>query len=739
MRVCVTFSIMCALWAWSLPAYAQTTTAKKPITFEDLYGSQARLRPFAHSRPSFRWLADGKRLLRIERGQAMVIDAQTGAESPLYDRKTLTAALQKSFGFAPDVAERFSSAGRLTFSPGDRAAIFEHDNNLFYIRLDGAAAHRLTRTPQREELTTFSPQGDKLAFVREDDLYVVDIATQTETRLTRDGGGPIRNGKADWVYWEEVFSRDSQAFWFSDDGSQILFFRFDDTPVAKFTIPDNRQPQQRVREMYYPKAGTKNPLVSAAVASLSVGSVCRLDLSAYPETDRLLVRGGWLPDSRTVYLYIQNRTQTWLDLLFLKPGEKIPAAALRQKTEAWVNDPGPPEFLKDGSFLLSDESSGWRRLVRHTRDSPEKKFLTDGEWEAHEIHHVDEERRMVYFSGSKDSPLETQLYRAPLSGGEPQRLTAEPGTHRIQFSPAGGYYLDTHSSLTRPPVTVLCDRNGQVLRTLHQSSWPEFDDYQFGQREQVEIVTDAGVPLPAMILKPADFDPQRRYPVWFQVYGGPHYPTLKDRYDQPYRLFDELLAAEGIVVIRFDPHSASGRGAKSAWTAYRQLGVNELRDLEAVVAWVKSQTWADPDRIGLSGHSYGGYLTAFAMTHSRSFAAGIAGAPVTDWRNYDTIYTERYMSTPQENPQGYDASSVVKAAGNLHGRLLLLHGLLDDNVHWQNSVQLAEALEEANRPFELMIYPGANHGIHGAHYVRTKYDFIMKTMRPEKSPAEKSP
>ncbi len=269
------------------------------------------------------------------------------------------------------------------------------------------------------------------------------------------------------------------------------------------------------------------------------------------------------------------------------------------------------------------------------------------------------------------------------------------------------------------------------MRQLHQTTIPDLEQYQLGTYELVQIPAQENVILNGSLLKPANFDPTRRYPVWIRVYGGPHYPTVKNRWSKSFQLFDEVLATSGIVVFRVDPRSASGNGARSAWTAYRQLGRSELRDLQDAVGWLKSQNWVDGERIGLSGNSYGGFLTVYAMTHSKLFAAGIAGAPVTDWRNYDTIYTERYMDTPAANPQGYKNSSVVGAAANLHGRLLLLHGLLDDNVHVQNTIQLANALQESDRTFELMFYPRARHGLHGTHYTKTMYDFIIKTMQPE--------
>src|SRR5207237_1759155 len=252
-------------------------------------------------------------------------------------------------------------------------------------------------------------------------------------------------------------------------------------------------------------------------------------------------------------------------------------------------------------------------------------------------------------------------------------------------------------------------------------------EYLWGKYERVQVPTADGFVLEGAVTYPPDFDPQKKYPIWVLTYAGPHMPTVRTGWGNG-RVFEQVLAGSGIVVFRVDPRSASGKGAQSAWSAYKQLGVQELKDLEQAVAWLCKNPWADATRVGISGHSYGGFMAAFALTHSKTFSAGIASAPVTDWKLYDTIYTERYMLTPKENPEGYDKGSVVKAAGNLHGKLLLLHGMMDDNVHVQNAVQLVDALQQAGKDFEMMFYPRARHGLGGAHYQRMQLHFIRRTI-----------
>src|SRR5207249_12313287 len=287
-----------------------------------------------------------------------------------------------------------------------------------------------------------------------------------------------------------------------------------------------------------------------------------------------------------------------------------------------------------------------------------------------------------------------------------------------------------HSDHASPTQVHLRAADGSLVRTLDTNPVYALEEYRRGNYAIVRIPTDGGVALEGSLLTPPDFDPQRKYPVWFMTYGGPHAPTIHDHWDRQ-RTRDEALAQMGFIVFRCDPRSASGKGAVSTWTAYKKLGIPELADIETAIRRLSGHSYVDASRIGMSGHSYGGFMTAFALTRSKLFAAGIAGAPVTDWRNYDTIYTERYMNTPQENPEGYNATSVVKAAKNVHGKLLILHGIMDDNVHMQNSAQLIDALQGANKDFEMMFYPRARHGIFGAHYQKLPVEFMKRMLQPK--------
>jgi dipeptidyl-peptidase-4 len=435
---------------------------------------------------------------------------------------------------------------------------------------------------------------------------------------------------------------------------------------------------------------------------------------------------------------VQDRAQTWLDFCTVAPGGEV-KRLFRETTKAWVDDPGAPVFLKDGSFLFTSARTGWLHLYHYDADGKLKRAVTSGEWELttgafqpHPVERVDEKNGWVYFTAKKDSPIASNLYRVKLDGSGLERLTSGPGDHRVSVSPTANLFIDTWSSHADPPKVRLCKADGTAARTLDTNPVYAREEYLVGTYELVHVPTPDGFELDGSLLKPPGFDPKRHYPVWVMTYAGPHMPTVHDNWGGG-RLQDEMIAQLGFVVFRIDPRSATDKGQRSTWTAYRKLGVQELKDLETAVKWLTGHEWADPARVGLSGSSYGGFMTAFALTHSKLFAAGVATAAVTDWRNYDTIYTERYMNTPQENPDGYDASSVVKAARNLHGKLLIVHGVMDDNVHVQNALQLVDALQRADKDFEVMIYPRARHGgFTPRHYQRLVIDFMTRALRPEK-------
>ncbi len=752
---------------------AEYRTMNKPITYDALFGLGGGGGPGGgginfNGSPAggMRWLEDGEHYLQARDGALRKVDAATGRSERFFDPAPMSAALAKLPTIGDRAAKQMAENPGLNMNRARTAALFEHENDLYYAALDGSVAARLTSTPAPEEDASFSPDGKFVAFVRSNDLWVVDVATGgggTERALTQGGTDLVRNGKNDWVYYEELYNRSWRAYWWSPDSSRIAFLQVDSTPVPRWTLPADHtgagSDPQNIETAPYPKPGQPNPLVKLGIVTAAGGPVRWADLSDYDEGHFLITDVGWLappplpPPPGTdlkeqvsatspAWCYVQDRTQTWMDLLSIPAGGGKPTRLMREKTEAWVEPVGQPRVLKDGSFLLPSERTGYKHIYHFAKDGKLIKQVTDGEWEARSIELVDEKTdppssAWVYFSGTADSPIASNLYRVRLDGTGMERLTVGGGggSHGVTLAPTGKSFIDSWSDHAMPARvalygTEMSASGPSLLRTLDTNPVYAVEEYKRGEFELVHIPMPDGFVLEASVLKPPDFDDSKKYPVWLMTYAGPHAPTVSDTWGGG-RTYDEMLAQMGIVVFRVDPRSASGKGAKSAWAAYHQLGVPELKDLEEAVKWLTNHPWIDASRVGIAGGSYGGFMTAFALTHSKLFAAGVATSSPTDWHDYDSIYTERYMGLPQDNPEGYDATSVVKAAKNLHGRLLLLHGTMDDNVHMQNSIKLARALEDANKQFEFMVYPGSRHGIGSRHYRQLVVEFIARTFRLE--------
>ncbi|MBN2593200.1 MAG: S9 family peptidase, partial [Sedimentisphaerales bacterium] len=694
----------------------------KPITFETIYDPNDKVDFGGSPVSGLTWLKDGEHYLQVRDGRYYKVHAESGRSVLFFDPNELAKGLSSLPTIDEKTAESISKRTRLTMNPDRTAVLIDHENDLYYCTLDGKTAVRLTSSPEEEELSSFDPNGNFVAFVRNKNLYVVDIATQNERALTTDGSGLISNGRADWVYYEEIFGRNWKAYWWSPDSSAIAFMQFDDGPVHEFTVVNNTGKKQKVEETPYPRAGEPNPKVRIGVVTTAGGPVRWIEMDNYLEGTYLITAAGWTPGSKKIYFFVQDRAQTWLDFNTApKHGGEL-TCLFREKTDAWVDVPDSPKFLADGSFLFFSERSGWKHLYLYDKDGELKHAVTKGNWEARRLEHVDEKNGMIYVTGTYDSHIAENLYSVKLDSGKIKRLTTAPASHRIDISPNGKYFIDTWSNDSTPTKVTLYGIDSEKIRTLDTNPVYERQEYQFGTYEQFQIEMQDGFLLEASLIKPPDFKLNKKYPVWFMTYGGPGSPTIRNSWIGG-RARDHMLAQMGMLVFRCDPRSASGKGACSAWTAYKQLGVQELKDIEEAIEWLRDQPYVDDERIGMSGHSYGGFMTAYALTHSKLFAGGIAGAPVTDWHLYDTIYTERYMDTPQNNPEGYEKTSVVKAAKNLHGKLLIIHGATDDNVHIENTYKFVNALQNADKKFELMIYPKSRHGIGGTHYDRLVADF----------------
>jgi dipeptidyl-peptidase 4 len=691
--------------------------ADERLTIAAIYDPAERIQTGGSVASGVQWIDDRSYLWprTNERGEVvelLAVDAGSGRTRVVMTPDRFSDALRDSIGTAPDEARRIFSRAGWVLSPDRSRLLLNLARDLWLFELSTARVQRLTSTEAEEKVPSFSPDGKRISFVRDNDLYVVAADGSRERRLTTSGSSEILNGILDWVYQEEIYGRNNfHGHWWSPDSRRIAFLQLDESRVPHFTLIDDIPYHQRVEVMRYPKAGDPNPGVKLFVVDAVGGAPRAIDTSKYTSGDHLIVSVGWTADGRSVSYQVQNRIQTWLDLNTANPVSGDSRTLFRDATPAWIKRTGEPKWLRDGSFLWLTEREGAEHIYHYRADGTLVRKLTDGPWEVSRIEGVDEGAGWVWFTANERSVHGSDVYRVRLDGGAPQRLTARAGTNSATFSPKMSWFTGRWSDIGTPVQTRLHRGDGAEVRMIDENRVPQLARYRLSKPEFVTIPARDGVPLDAVLIRPPDFDPGRKYPVFQATYAGPQAPQVRNGWGGPTHLFYQYLAQNGFVVFIADNRTATGRGAAGAWPLYRNFGELELRDLEDAANWLAAQPWADGERMLLSGWSFGGYMVSYALTHSRRWQAGIAGGSVTDWRDYDSIYTERYMGLPQENPEGYRKSSPRFAAAGLHGELLLIHGLLDDNVHPQNTIQFADELMKAGKQFRMMMYPRSRHGI----------------------------
>ena len=687
------------------------------------------------------WI-DGERYLVFDAGsKAMpgsgqptwqVVEARTGKRAALVDHAALAAALQEALPDT-DVAAALAESDGWTWNEDHTRFCIDVGGDLFAAGSDGVPV-RLTETPDSAEVgVTFSPDGRWVAFVADHDLHVVPALGGQVRALTTEGHEDLFFGRLDWVYQEELYGRGNfQGYWWSPDGNRIALLRLDESPVPEFVLVGDWPARPPVEKTNYPKAGEPNPIVDVGVVEVGSGETGWFDLSAYPADDRLLVRVTWAPDGKEVLFQVQNREQTWLDMLAGDAESGAVRKLWREDSDCWVEAGPEPEWLAGGDeFLWLSERDGFRHVYRYARSGELRSRLTEGEWQVKSIAAIDEANGLVYVTADKDSPLQTQLYRLPLAGGPIERVTEGGGTWEVEFAPDHRSWVGTWSDVTTPPSTSLRDLDGGELRAIATSRPEMMQRFAPVEPTFARIETRDGFPMEAMVLTPRGLDTTQPFPVVQFCYAGPHAPRVRDEWGGRDYLWHQLLVQRGYTVLVCDNRSASGKGRRYAKACWRQPGQSELRDLEDAVDWIV-QMGADPQRIAIWGWSYGGYQTLYNLTHSTKWKVGVAVNAVTDWRNYDTIYTERYFGLPSNNAEGYEKGSVVAAAANLHGHLMLLAGAMDDNVHLQNSLQFLHAMQEAGKDCDFMVYPRVRHGIEDLqqqlHLWRRFEDFLREKL-----------
>jgi dipeptidyl-peptidase-4 len=737
---------LCRQVVWLTLAWLSTVVAVSAqqtlLTLDDIYGPATPVNFSGTPAPAFAWIDGDHYAWPRPTGDRSVVDwmavsAATGDATPLFDAAKAESALAALPAVGATAAKQAVHSRDLIFNGAHSAALLTIGDDLYLLTFAGPGASRLTFSPGAKEEATLSPNGSTAAFVRGHNLFLVDIATKAERAVTQDGSATVRNGRMDWVYEEEIYGRGTtRAYWWSPDSSRVAFLRIDDTPVSSYITLDDISYDPKVETWLYPRAGDPNPTAKLGVAWATNTAMDWIDLSKYAGEDILIVRVAWSPAGRLTY-EVENRTQSWLDLnaVDVSPALSAPTTLFRETSPFWINseDQTPPTFLRDGTFVWLSSRSGFTHAYHYAADGTLLKAVTSGKWEVRSVHGVDQQSGWMYFSGTERSPIGDDLYRVKLDGTGRERLSQTAGTHSGDFSPSFAYYIDQWSAVMTPAQTRLHRADGREVRVLHANHVDAFAQYKLSTPEFLQVNTRDGFTMEAMMIKPPDFDPRKKYPVYQFTYGGPHAQQVRNSWTLQ-TMYHQLLAQKGVIVWICDNRSASGKGIESTSAVYRHFGDSELRDIEDGLNWLKAQPYVDGARIGIHGWSYGGFMTAYALTHSTSFAMGIAGGTVADWRDYDTVYTERYLGKPQDNPEGYRSSSPRFAAANLYGSLLLIHGAIDDNVHVQNTMQLVYELQKANKPFNLMLYPKSRHGVTDPAQVRhlrgVMLDYILEHLKP---------
>ncbi len=576
---------------------------------------------------------------------------------------------------------------------------------------DAKSLTPVSTRPGWQMFAKFSPSGDRVAFVRDRDLWVTDLATGAETRLTTSGERGLINGTFDWAYEEELDLRDGWRW--SPDGKRIAFWQLDPSEVRDFFLISLDSLYPRLDTIPYPKAGERNSTARVGVVPAGGGDVTWMQTGDDP--DVYLARMDWAASPSELVIQRMNRHQNRIDVLLADAATGAVRTLLSDTDSAWVDVDDDLTWIRGGRQLVwSSEKDGWNHLYLYDRSGKLVRKLTPGPWEVTAFYGIDPSEKWAYYQGTAAGPTERQIYRVPLAGGSPQRLTEEPGTHSAAFGPHMRYAVETFSAFGTPPVYRLDRADGTVVRTLLDNGAVRrrLAAHDLGSARFFRLPTPRGDTLNAWMIRPPDFDASKTYPVLMYVYGGPGSQMVTDAWGGDRWLWHEMMAEKGYVVVSVDNRGTGARGRDFKKQTYLDLGALEAADQVAAARWIGSQPWADASRIGIWGWSYGGYMTLVSLESGGSvFRTGLAVAPVTDWHFYDSIYTERFMRTPEENPEGYLRSAPLKHVDRIDSDLLLVHGTGDDNVHVQNSYRLIDAMVAADIPFDLMIYPGRTHAI----------------------------
>lgn len=578
-------------------------------------------------------------------------------------------------------------------------------------------------TGEKQMYADFSPSGSSVAYVRDNNLFYKDFENGNEVQITTDGKyNEIINGASDWVYEEELEL--SQAFQWSPDGKKIAFFKFNETAVKQWNmkIYDGLYPTDY--QFKYPKAGEENAKVSIKIFDLQSQKTTDTKLNTVYE---YIPSIEWTKDPKKLAVISSNRHQSEVKVNLVDANTGESKTIHTEKSDTYIEMPFDVHFMEDQKhFVILSEKSGFRHLYLHNIDGSLKNQITKGEWPVTDYYGMNESKGKVYFQSAETSPLDRNVYSINLDGKSKKRLTSKDGTNRAAFSNSFAYFINYHSEANVPAYVSLNSNSGSEIRTLkdNRKVKEKLTEYEMGDKTFFQFKTSDNVELNAWMIKPPNFDKNKKYPVFLTIYGGPGSQTVTNSWGGSNYFWHQMLAQKGYIVVSVDNRGTGARGVDFKKVTYKQLGKYETEDQIEAAKYFASLPYVDASRIGVQGWSYGGYMSSLCLLKGAEyFKAAIAVAPVTNWRFYDSIYTERYMQTPQENEDGYDDNSPINHVEKLEGKYLLVHGMADDNVHLQNTSEMISALVNADKQFDLFVYPNKNHGIYGGN---TRYHLYNK-------------
>ncbi len=623
------------------------------------------------------------------------------------------------------------------WSADGKALLFPLGGDVYYHKLGEKGAKQLLDTEAFETDIKLSPNGNYISFIREQNLYIKHIESGKETPITSEGGGNIKFGMAEFVAQEEM-SR-MTGYWWSPDESFIAFTKVDESPVEVITRSEIYADDIKMIEQKYPKAGKPNVKVELAIHEIQTGTRQWVDLGE--NEDIYFARGKWMPDSITFTYQWQSRDQQQLELRAYNVASNKQHVLLTEQSDTWVNLHDDLTFLKSADqFIWASERDGFKHLYLFDNNGEQVRQLTQGEWVVDKLEEIDEDKGLVFFTGRKDTPIESHLYVVPLSGGKVNRISTQDGFHEVAFSRDASIYVDSFSTINRPPQVSLHQADGKLITWLEENKLdskhpltPYMNDWtkpEFGTLQTTDNAT-----LHYRIFKPDNL--KKKHPAIVFLYGGPHAQVVQNKWYGNRGLLMQYWVDQGYVVFTVDNRGSNYRGKAFEDPIYKKMGSVEVDDQVAGVEFLRTLPFVDADRIGVHGHSYGGYMTLMTMFKAPDyFKAGVSGAPVTDWRLYDTHYTERYMGNPKKDDKAYTDASVFPYAKNLKGPLLIYHGMADDNVLFTHSTRLYKHLQDLAIPFEVMDYPGKKHSIKGKetgiHLYKTITNFFNRNLHPAK-------